>query len=342
MFEWYRNVLSWFTESWVSKALHEHDTIDQKLIDRITKSPKKIFVPILKPENFGPNMAVDDKNIWWEVYTIISNKDTWKIAVMIMSIKFKVIEWVLDKIPQNIRWSVKTISKDFAESYDWVARMCFPMATRIWDKFHVIQMALDALQAVRIKYRQIALTKERERIELHRSQEKKNKELAKRNWEFYIKKDLPKLKRHDNEDTEMELLARSRWLLFKFEKDWSDTQRERSKILFKQYPEIKKAHSVICSFRWWYNYKPKESNRNKAVRWLNKWYEKALWADIIEIDNLVSSIQYHAGDILNYFEWWWTNAFAESINAKIQRFVQSNYWIRDRDFFHFRLMKFLS
>ena len=342
IFRWYRNVLSWYTEAWVSRQLHEHDIIDKKLIDRITKSPKKIYVPILKAENFGPNMAIDDKNIWWEVYTIISNKDTWKIAAMIMSIKFRVIYEVLDKIPQEIRWWVKTISKDFAQSYDWVARICFPCATRIWDKFHVISMVFDALQAVRIRYRQKALEKERVRRELHKKKEAENKELAKKNWEYYIKKGLPKSKRYDNEDTEMELLARSRWLLFKLEKDWSDTQRERAKILFKEYPEIKKAYSVICSFRWWYNYKPKESNKKLAAKGLNRWYKKALGVNIIEIDNIVSSIEYHAGEILNYFHDGWTNAFAESINAKIQRFVQSNYWIRDRDFFHFRLMKFLS
>jgi hypothetical protein len=40
----------------------------------------------------------------------------------------------------------------------------------------------------------------------------------------------------------------------------------------------------------------------------------------------------HEGEIMNYFEEGHTNAFAESLNNKIQGFVRSNYGIRDRDF----------
>jgi hypothetical protein len=45
----------------------------------------------------------------------------------------------------------------------------------------VISLVLDALQAVRIRYRQKALEKERIRRELHKEREAENRDLAKRN-----------------------------------------------------------------------------------------------------------------------------------------------------------------
>ncbi len=65
-------------------------------------------------------------------------------------------------------------------------------------------------------------------------------------------------------------------------------------------------------------------------------------ADIEEMEIFASTIAHHESTILNYFETGSTNAFAESINAQIQRFVQSNQGTNDRDFFHFRLKGYFS
>jgi hypothetical protein len=125
IYDWYRNVLSGFDDPEAQKRLHEHDTVDPALIDKETGKPKKVFVPILKPENFGENMTTDDKNIGGEVYTAISNKDTGKIAVLIMSVKAGIVSDVLLKnVPAKILMAVKTVTKDLAENYDWMARTC--------------------------------------------------------------------------------------------------------------------------------------------------------------------------------------------------------------------------
>jgi len=46
--------------------------------------------------------------------------------------------------------------------------------------------------------------------------------------------------------------------------------------------------------------------------------------------------------ILNYFVKGDTNAFAESVNGKIQRFIMTNQGTRDTEFFYFRLAKHFS
>ena len=237
IYEWYRNVLSCFTDPLVQEALHHHDTVDKDLIDRLTQSPKKIYVPIFSLENWGLNMAIDDKNIGGEGYTIISNKDTGKIALMIMTTKAHLICSVLKKVPVKIRMGVKTITKDLASNYDWVARTMLMNASRIADKFHVIKLGLEALQAVRIRYRQIVLTAEREQ-----NLKYKNDKIA--------RKDRPPEKQYENGDTVKELLARSRYLLFKCPSQWTESQEERARILFREFPEIKTAYDLIISTSW--------------------------------------------------------------------------------------------
>ena len=45
--------------------------------------------------------------------------------------------------------------------------------------------------------------------------------------------------RFPNGDTRPELLIRSRYLLFKSADKWTERQKERAKILFEEYPDIK-------------------------------------------------------------------------------------------------------
>lgn len=324
----------------VQRILHMFDIKDPSIIDRKTKKKKKIYVPILKEENFGEDMAIDDKNIGGEGYTIISNKKTGKIAAMIMSTKSQVIMEVIMQIPFKILLEVKTVTSDLAENYDWVCRSCFMHATKIADKFHVIKLALEALQAVRIRYRQKALEEERLRVEDHKTREAERRDLAKRNGISYCSQPLPSVPRNMNGETDKEILAHSRYLLFKFSSEWTDVQRERAIILFKKYPEIEKAYKRICSFRSKYNIHVK--NKDIIPKRLNEWCLETVEENIPELTNFVSTVKKHTPEIVAYFEDGHTNAFAESINAKIQRFIITNYGIRDRDFFHFRVMKFLS
>jgi transposase len=118
---------------------------------------------------------------------------------------------------------------------------------------------------------------------------------------------------------------------------YKTARAERARILFWEFPEIKEAHDIICSFRNFY--KCKIGKGHRARESLDKWYKKT---KIEEIKNFRHTVKRHEGEIMNYFEEGHTNAFAESLNNKIQSFVRSNYGVRDRDFFHFRLMKFLS
>ena len=247
-------------------------------------------------------MAIDDKEIAGEGYTIILNRDTKKIFLMISTRKFKIIEKVLSHIPLSTFLKVKTITKDLASNYDWVARTLFPHAIRIADKFHVLKLGFEAMQDVRVRFRQEVLTTEKESKKSSNNREK-----------------------YKNGDTKKELLARSRYLLFKREHQWIETQSERANILFKEFPEIQKAYELIEEFRSFYDLKTggKKEKKN-AQRALENCYIHVENSNIREIKNFSKTVKRHQSEILAYFYTNATNAISESINAKIQRFLISS------------------
>ncbi len=85
-----------------------------------------------------------------------------------------------------------------AASMQKIARKCFPKAMQVTDRFHVQKLAYDALQQLRIEYRWQAI-----------EQENNEMELAKELVRTYVSHKL------ENGDTHKQLLARSRYLLFK-------------------------------------------------------------------------------------------------------------------------------
>lgn len=341
IYRWYKDVLSGFTNEKEQKKLHEHD-LPKGMVDPKTGEISVIPVPIFKPENFGENMAIDDKNIGGEGYTIFSNKVTGKIAVLAQTTKGSDLSEIFQKVSVKIRYAVKTISKDLAENYDWIARTLFLNAIRIDDKFHVLKLGFEALQDVRVRYRQEALTRERKKREEKKTLERERKaECEKRGVKYTKQKEeSTRPKTYENGDTKKELLARSRYLLFQFEKNWSESQKERAAILFHEFPEIRKAYQLMCHFRHFYQVKIGDTPNAKKK--LKEWYAEVSKDEIEEMMNFASTVAAHEDTILNYFETGQTNAFAESLNAQIQRFVQSNSGTNDRDFFHFRLKGYFS
>ncbi|RLD85848.1 MAG: DDE transposase, partial [Bacteroidetes bacterium] len=75
---------------------------------------------------------------------------------------------------------------------------------------------------------------------------------------------------------------------------------------------------------------------------LHQWYENVEDAEIDEMLNFKTLIETNEQQIMNYFLKGETNAMAESINSKIQKFISSNQGTRNRDFFFFRLGLYFS
>jgi len=80
---------------------------------------------------------------------------------------------------------------------------------------------------------------------------------------------------------------------------------------------------------------PRDEMRKK----LYQWYLEVEKEAVMEMENFKSLVERNEGIIVNYFVKGDTNARAEAINSKIQRFIMMNQGTRDREFFYFRLDK---
>lgn len=277
---------------------------------------------ILFQENIGPNLSIDETSLsQGELYTVLTNKQAkgkkGALVAMIKGTESNKIRAVLEKIPLKIRRQVKEITLDMAGSMEKSVRYTFPYATMVTDRFHVQKLAYDAVQEMRISYRWEAIEQENKEMELSKEMNLK-----------YIPDIL------ENGDTLRQLLARSRYLLFKSESNWTPSQRFRAEILFARYPNLEIAHKLAMQLGRIYS---QSKSKGVAFTRLAQWYNKVEKSGFKSFKTIANSIEQHYQSILNFFENRATNASAESFNAKIKAFRASFRGVRNVSFFLFRL-----
>ena len=279
------------------------------------------------PENIGAKLSIDETSLSnGELYTIVTNKAAKGqkgalVAIVEGTSSEKVIE-VLEKIPEEKLNQVEEVTLDMADSMRKIVRRCFPKARRVIDRFHVQKLAYDALQEMRIAHRWDAINEETDAMEE-----------AKLSNEKYVPQTL------QNGDTKKQLLARSRYLLFKSADKWTEKQKHRAKLLFDIYPDIKKAYSLTHSLRMIFS---KNRIKEAARLSLARWYNEVEESEFKSFNTISATIYEHHEEILNFFINRSTNASAESFNAKIKAFRASLRGVTDMKFFLFRVSKIFA
>lgn len=273
-------------------------------------------------ENIGSHVGLDETSLSkGELYTILINKQAkgkkGSIIAMIKGTDASYISKILMKISRKKRFQVREITLDLSPSMAQIARVCFPSAKQVVDRFHVQKLAYDAVQDIRIEERWKAIDQE-------------NNEIA------YAKACGIKYKPFvfENGDSRKQLLARSRYILFKKETAWNTSQRIRAAILFREYPKLKKAYYLSMQLGLIYS---KAKDKTIALTRLAQWYEKVDQSGFMHLGTLSRTIQMHYQRILNFFNHRATNAASESFNAKIKLFRTKLRGVRDINFFLYRL-----
>ena len=137
-----------------------------------------------------------------------------------------------------------------------------------------------------------------------------------------------------NGETVIELLTRSKYLLSVSGEKWTDRLKTRAKILFKMFPKIKEAYTLICSLRSVFS--NKSIDRVTAKVKLHEWYQKVSACTLREVKAARDAIKYKEDEVLNYFINKSTNAHAESLNSKLKGFRAQLRGVQDLPFFMFR------
>ena len=261
-----------------------------------------------------------------ELYTVITNKEKHgrkgALAALIEGTKNEVISKALKKVPIGIRMKVTEVTLDFANTMDWICRTNFPNATMVGDRFHIQQIVSEGLQDIRIDLRRKAIDSENSMI----------MEARKKRRTFQPRE-------YTNGDTEKQLLARGRYLLFKPPSRWTVSQRERAEIMFKKYPELEKGYDLTMMFRGIFE---SSKTQEKAKERMERWFKEVSESNLKQLISAANTVQQNLGKVLNYFPDGSTNASAESFNAKLKGFRALVRGVRDINFFLFRILTFYA
>ena len=286
----------------MEKRLQKH--YKDKLSDDSTWTQKEHAEDgLLFGKNLGKRLSLDETSLSnGELYTILTNKEACglkgSIVAMIKGTKASQIIEIINKIAPHRRKMVKEVTVDMAPNMNLVIKKCFPKAQSVTDRFYVQKLATEAVQEQRIKYRWEAIEQENNAIIIAKKQQITYKEQL-----------------LDNGDSKRQLLARSRYLLFKSENKWTHSQITRASILFKLYPKIEKAYQLAQKLMYVY-----DNNTDKSVAKLKlaQWYNRFENQGFKSFNTISRTIQIHYDNILNYFDNRSTNASARPFNAKIK------------------------
>ena len=279
---------------------------------------------LLFPENLGPYLSIDETSLSnGELYTIIINREAHggkgAIVAIVKGTKADDVIAVVEQIPEEALQMVQEVTLDLSESMRKIVRRCFTSAIRVIDRFHIQKLACDAVQEIRIGHRWEAIQEETDARQEAKGLKKK-----------YVSPTF------ENGDTRKELLARSRYLLFKSAEKWTESQKRRAAILFREYPDIKRAYSFSHSLRMIFN---KRSIKAGARTNLAKWYQEVEQSGFDSFNTIAATLYDRSEEILNFYINRASNAAAESFNAKIKQFRAQLRGVIDIPFFLYRLTK---
>lgn len=277
---------------------------------------------LLFPENMGPRLAIDESSLSnGELYTFVTNRDRHtnegSLVAVVSGTKSEDVIQVLKQIDVDERMKVEKVTLDLSDSMRRIVLTAFPKAKRVIDRFHIQKLACEAVQELRVAHRWEAL-----------QQNNEDMEECKRSSIPYVPF------RFSNGDTRPELLIRSRYLLFKSADKWTERQKERARILFEEYPDIKIAYGLSHSLRMIFS---KNTVKDAARLSMARWYNKVEAAGIKQFNIIAATFYEHYDEILNFYNNRSSNAAAESFNAKIKLFRANLHGVTDKRFFLFRI-----
>lgn len=238
------------------------------------------------PHNIGPRLAIDETSLSnGELYTFVTNRDKHgldgSLVAIVAGTKSKDVIDVLKRIDVPDREAVEEVTFDLSDSMRCIVKSAFPKAKRVLDRFHIQKLACDAVPEIRIAHRWDAIQQNNEEME-------ECKQAGKPYVPF----------RYSNGDTCKELLARSRYLLFKSAEKWTQRQKERADILFEEYPDIKLAYGLCHSLKMIF---VKNAVKDASRLSMAKWYDKVEKAGLKQFNIIAATFYEHYDDILNFY-----------------------------------------
>jgi transposase len=310
LFLWYKDVISDYHSDKQSGRLAGKKVVE---VDEQTgQVTKEQVVHISHPHQVGESMCIDEKMINGKYCTILSNHHSGHIALLLDSVKPHLVKQAIEQLGQQALSKIQYINADMSPVMKKICLDTMPHTKIVVDKFHVLKHAYDALQGVR--------------LDIKKS----------------LKASTFPQTHNPNGWTEIELLEKTKYLLYKSVDLLDNEQSYLLNTVLEKYPLLHQAYHLMQEFARWY--RPANIGRplHRIKEALHQWKQKVKQSGIKAFKQVVKMIENHQEEILRYFEKGLTNAKAENINARIQRFIINNYGTRNKDFFFYRLQVYFS
>ena len=212
-------------------------------------------------KNLGPYLSIDEVALSkGELYTFVTNKSGRgrknTIVACIRGTRSEDIIRVLDMLTKEEKDQVVEVTMDLAKNMENAIKTSLPKASIVSDRFHVVRLATEAIQRIRIDYRW-------QELEIENDEIFKAKQAGQKYNPVVLQ----------NGDTPKQLLARSRYLITKKPNEWTPNQIERAEVLFDRYPAIKEAYLHTLLFRSIYEQKDKTKASDLFRMWIDKTFD---------------------------------------------------------------------
>ena len=310
LYAWYRHVISDFEKDKKEGRFSAHKVYDY--VAETGEIKKEHPVHIFQPDNIGEKMCIDEKMISKKYSTIISNQKTGKIALLIDSVKPTLVKQAVELFEPEKLKGIKYMNADMSPVIKKICRDTIPNASMIIDKFHVIKHILEAINNERLKLK-------------HK-----------------LKQAGTPTRGNLNGWSDLELIEKSRYLLYKMWYELDNDDQELLNAVFAKFSILGRAYRLVQQIRGWYDKNNIGKHRQLLLDELQQWITDARRSRIESFKLIIKMFNNHLDNILRYFEQGQTNAKAENLNGKIQRFIANNYGTRDREFFFYRVQLYFA
>ncbi len=285
-------------------------------------------VGLVYGEHLWRRLCLDEKDIWWSVYTIFSNPDKDKIIAILPGTKSKfIIDRMREEILEKELCKVKQICTDMSPTMECICNALFAKAELVTDRFHVMKNLLEDVGSVRIAIKSMIKNAESKRRKKSKKKGVKYKWKTLKNWETW-----------------KEAISRVSRQTKKRETDWTVNQKVRRQLLKQKkiFNKLIKIYAYLMEVWRWYD--KKDQWKTKALLWIEKiiFDGELLWKEVAEAETMANTLSNRKESICNYFLHNHSNGYAEWLNSRIARLLSVSRGFKNKDYMLYRITQIFT
>ena len=247
------------------------------------------------------------------------------------------------RLPWFWRDSIAEVSADMSPTIESIVEKLFPNAKIVTDRFHVMKKLLEDVRAVRSRAK--TMIKKRVLDEEKVALEKQNQEtqVSEKKGRWRPKKKRYFAPRYINWETDIETVERLWRQLRQRKIDRNENQRFRWKVAehIPELAEVIEIYEYLHRLRMVYDKeRTREEGENEIFKWISEWVK--IRKKIVEVNNMIWTVERRIETISNYFISRHSNWFAEWLNSRIQRLISMSRWFKNKDYMIYRIIKLFA